>query len=364
MSASESVVGLAQGKVMLFGEYSVLEGGSAILSPSPQVAEARYTPLQSLDAGWSSRLEMSQVDGYFPVYLVDGYGVGQSVILRAAASSTEWHRVGDPLHFAELALITMTPPSGLYEINTQQFGKELNGEWRKMGIGSSGATTAALLDLFHKQLCQEKVALHELATPVQRLRVAIDIHTRAQGGIGSGADLACSVYGQLIRFKRATEHQANPLVYPILQTLPQTYCIWRGGSASTTSLVKQVQAQSLRDPRGYQLCIDQLISAENCAFQLFDQPQISLKDWSQAISQGAEAISSLSRWAKAPLWTELHSKWSEIVKPFGGVIKPTGAGGDDLSILSAVDEERLISSLEALKDFSKQEDEILYSFPL
>jgi mevalonate kinase len=152
MNSTPSPAGLAWGKVMLFGEYAVLEGAPALLTSTPHRAKATFLDFEDQ----RSKDTMTRAKSLFdvaaenrlkPSYLVDGgrWGIG---LLCYHKVTQELVTLGAQFDLIYEALNHWSPPCGLYQIDTALFGTTIDGVWSKMGIGSSGASTAALVDLF------------------------------------------------------------------------------------------------------------------------------------------------------------------------------------------------------------------------
>src|SRR5699024_498941 len=93
-------------------------------------------------------------------------------------------------------------------------------------------------------------------------------HRRAQGGLGSGMDIAASATGGLIEYQMHPDNtdcgRINPIEWPgSLQMIP----IWAGHSASTENMVQQVQAFRDASPKQYDAIMEPMkeLSAEGCS---------------------------------------------------------------------------------------------------
>ena len=86
--------------------------------------------------------------------------------------------------------------------------------------------------------------------------------------------------------------------------------------------------------------------------------------WCTALKRGADAARALGERAGVSIWTSRHQRWSELVAPLGGVIKSSGAGGDDLSLFTAQDPEAERRCLDALTHDAQVHEEDLKYFKL
>jgi mevalonate kinase len=152
----------APGKLIVLGEYAVLDGFPAVVAAVNRRASGQFVP---------GREPESQ--------LVD-------VAVRSAKDALGPNRT---------AL-----PRGSVLVDTAAFS--LNGT--KMGIGSSAATAAvtvgAVLEMAGLSVADSTDLIFDVASSA---------HRAAQGGLGSGADVAAAVYGGLLHYTRPTNSAAT-----------------------------------------------------------------------------------------------------------------------------------------------------------
>jgi mevalonate kinase len=171
--------------LLLAGEYAITRpGGLGIaLATSPRahawVEEENRHPSMSRET--SPKIRVRAITGINPevIWPDQTLPVAQSIVSE----------VGDLTRMGG----TPSPRPGTITIDTSAFFDERTGE--KLGLGSSAAAAVLLTaGVFH---------LHGL-DPTENLthlvQTAINAHRRAQGGRGSGYDLACSALGGTICF--------------------------------------------------------------------------------------------------------------------------------------------------------------------
>ena len=380
----EGVVGRAWGKVVLFGEYAVLEGAPALVCATGRAAEARWG-----GARWGEALEGEPLGAGEARYRVEavGLGVGEwrgarvspgGADLAALAARLDLldleagARAGLELPFALAALRALDAPSGVYRVDTRALsvpvaGRGGEGAREKLGLGSSGAATAALVDL------GARLGLAP-ADPAARFSLTQSLHRRVQGDLGSGADVAASVWGGLLRYRwlegeaaraplevgesRAPVWARGALVgegraAPLSSSLPPHLWVWMGQSASTPALVRGVWAWRARDASSYRAALAAVEEARALACDALSAPHLSAGErarlFCEATAAGGRAARALGEGAGVPVWTPAHEELRALVEPLGGALKPTGAGGGDISLVSAPSEEvlgRLLGALE------------------
>ena len=200
-----SVTASAPGKVVLSGEYSVLDGAPAVA----MAVNRRASVTVADDAGDAVRIRApgySDVDGSFTV----------------SATGLEWQR-GEPEYCLVDAVwreIGCELQGGKQiELNTRCFIDAATR--KKMGLGSSAALTVAL--------CAALQHSRDIVVVAQRA------HSRLQSGLGSGVDVACSCNGGLIEYRRAGYHSvALPWPSGLLFRV-----VWTGVEVSTAAKLER-----------------------------------------------------------------------------------------------------------------------------
>lgn len=277
-----SPVVVAPGKLFLIGEYAVLDGAPAVVAAMSRNAVAQFVP--GIDA------ESPFVDE----------------AVRAARAG-----IGD--HAAAL-------PAGSVLVDSAAF--TLHG--KKLGLGSSAAVTVAavgaVLELAGLAVADNRPLCFSLAERA---------HRAAQGGIGSGADVAAAVHGGLIQYRRP------PGGYPVVESmrLPpdlRLVVFAEGKPAATPDLVRAVRAFGETDPRGYAEVMRPLREqAELFVEELAAGNLAAVLETARAYGAG---LMELGGRAAIEIVTPRFELASELALNLGGVAKPSGAGGGDVGI--------------------------------
>jgi mevalonate kinase len=386
----QSIIGKGYGKVILFGEYAVLSGGNAMVFASELGASASYQAwptqkYQSTQANQSiqSAYNRNQISTHHAndetIYEIDG---GELGCVRFRKDD----RLSQPLFpFAQSILQHYPAPYGRYMINSEACSIQdpIHGR-TKIGLGSSSASTMALLDLLYQLNINDQQAfpldLKEMDISSQKMP-SLDIskflyfHTQAIHqkiqGLGSGADVAASAMGGYIAYSylpmnsldktpkayhqytnaitqestqgvTAIEQQSFPIKIALNQShfgaiLPLTdrlkrplLCAWSGQSASTSQLVKQVKNNT--PPLEFQSICQEISALTQALIHTWqhDSEQVLINQLFDGIKTGERLIKALSKAAGVSLWTEMHELIKDKVEKLGGVCKSTGAGGGDL----------------------------------
>jgi mevalonate kinase len=198
----------------------------------------------------------------------------------------------------------------------------------KLGLGGSAAVTVAIVAAIF--------ALAEVATdPPEQFHDAVfatawRAHRAAQNGIGSGADVAASTYGGIVRFA------LRPRGLPEVAPLPRPgnailLAAWTGATATTVDLVRRYLALPYDERRSAFLRasranVDRLANALRCG-------SIS----AAALDSGSTALSQLAASTGLPLLTPRLLQLLAIARAHGAPAKSSGAGGGDCGIALTTD---------------------------
>lgn len=270
----------APGKLMLSGEYAVIDGAPSLMVAMNRRAVAR---------------------------IQRGAARGSSAFLLAVAAEIAARR-GDHDAAAKRALEIAVDSRGFY-----------NGT-QKLGLGSSAAVTVAATAL----------ALGEVSDLAEIHAIAAAAHARAQaplGAKGSGADIAAAVYGGAIVF---TAGKVAKRVWPSSVRLVPFFT---GTSASTPALVAQVAAARVHMRSAVEAALLAISDASKavCA-ALTAPPPLTTTALIGGIALAAAATDALALAAGVHLVPECVMAARAAMARLGGTAKTTGAGGGDIGV--------------------------------
>lgn len=280
-------IATAPGKLLLAGEYAVLEGNAAVVVAVDRRATARRGPRDPspfLDA-LAARLAAERGHGH--------------ACARAATDLV---------------------------VDTADFSRG----GQKLGLGSSAAATvaAAALALAADEASASASALASGALDRDAVfALAAAAHGDAQGARGtrgSGADIAASTYGGALAYSLVdgqVRWRALPVPRSVL-LLP----FFTGHSADTVTMVAKVHAAAPATRRPLD-AIAAAAAALAAAFERDDGDAIL-----RALRDGGDALAALGVAAGHDLETAAVRAVRDALAPFGGAVKTTGAGGGDLAI--------------------------------
>jgi phosphomevalonate kinase len=278
----------APGKVFLVGEYAVLEGGPAVLAAVSRYAVAQYVP-----------------------DLAPASPVVAETLKRAVAL---------------IADLAPALPPGAPLVDTAAFRQ---GQ-QKLGLGSSAAAAvaaaAAVLTYAGVDIATRRDLLFTIAD---------EGHRAAQGGLGSGGDIAAAVHGGFVGFVRPPG--AAPIVRRLSRPSGLTVVVfWSGTSASTPRLVQAVRALGQRDPGRYGALMGELRQrAEQFAHAFLTHDARGAIGHADAYGQ---LLEKLGAFAEVPIVTPPFAEAAAVARGLGGAAKPSGAGGGDVGVALFADD--------------------------
>ena len=282
----------APGKVVLWGEYAVLEG-----APAAVLAINRYARCTvATGAQWR--------------FSAHGF----------EASAAQFERLprkppNDPAARLPWHVLQTFPAASLAPMSVNMHSDAFHIAGRKLGLGASAALCVALQAAFAAYCGSQPNYADALAA-----------HRRLQGGLGSGIDVASSFFGGCLRFQDGT---AKPCRDP----LANRCFLWLGESARTTS-----KLQRFADYVGGGDTTALRALAERSQ-ALFDNPA------SEALRAYVRALKRLDKAAGLGVYSAPHLAAERLAESAELIYKPCGAGGGDVGVAVA-------ESPEPLTDFA------------
>ncbi len=293
----------APGKLFLLGEYAVLDGAPALLTAVDRRVSVTVTA--SDDDRW--RLRTPGLDTHETVLgqhgeLPPGLGVG----------SRERLRVFDAVR----TLVPSNAPLAISIDSTAFFSTE--NSLNKLGLGSSAAVATALTSALLAAQDTEPGS-----DPERTRAVATEAHRAAQGGSGSGGDVAASSYGGLIAYTLGST--PTPLSWPEELTI---MVVVTGTGSSTIDLVASVADFARREESRYRDDIDRLAGLARQTEGALRSPHAFL----DLADDYFDALVTLDEHSGAGIVSGYHRRLHSLAAGFGAVFKTSGAGGGDVGL--------------------------------
>ncbi|PKD44455.1 mevalonate kinase [Rhodohalobacter barkolensis] len=305
------------GKLILLGEYAVLEQAPALVTAIDRHCVVKIAPLyNSTFQIRTGNLKLPEVQ-----FTLDSEGDAH---FRTPLNS----KVENQLRFvlSMLKYVTLRSgkiPGASIEIDTAPFYHKTTGY--KFGLGSSAALTvsllSALMEYMNKHIEQEDL-----------YREAFLAHRHAQGKLGSGTDIAASATGGVMSYTMPESiDKLNGQVQP--HSWPDDLhmiTIWAGYAASTRSFVSNVNAFRDQKPAEYNKIMQTMMELSREGSVAF------AKGDTDAFLNIVEDFKSqeylLGQQSDTEIISDVHQDISSMVQKAGGTYKPSGAGGGDIGV--------------------------------
>ncbi len=300
----------APGKLVLIGEYAVLEGYPAAVAAIDRRAKVR------LAKGTAWHLDAPQLGIRELAFTIEPTGVNPSLPPQLGLVEEALQSFAKPL--CKLPAFSISLDSG--ELMMTERGP-------KLGLGSSASLIAALTAVL-KAYSGSHGSRDELLALVHAL------HFRFQGRKGSGIDVAAAVLGGCLRYQLGKDRQPDKAPRSI--RLPDDLiwkAVWSGAPASTPELIGAVRKWSTAEPEAFSRLMARLGSISVLGVQALEAGDTP--SFLRRVDQYEEAMRSLGSAASAAIVTDAHREIADIVRLAGGAYKPSGAGGGDLGLAFA-----------------------------
>lgn len=282
------VAASAPGKMLIAGEYVVLDGAPAIVSAVQRRALASWTDdVSSLGVAFG----LDEPSPRFP---------------EAAAARV----------LAEEQLQIKIPGFLTLDVSA------LRGPTKKLGVGSSAAAAAAAAAAVFAS------AGHDIADDTCRRQI-LDVALRAHMDVaprGSGVDVAGAVIGHTTRYVK-DPLLAEPVTWPT-SLIPRI--VWTKKEASTRVFLDKLAAYRNADAVGYESRMHQLKAETKSFSTCFDggSPESII----QSIPPLVAALKALGQASGAEIVEECLEEIASLAQAHHGAAKSSGAGGGDVCL--------------------------------
>lgn len=319
-----AVEAFAPGKLLLIGEYAVLDGAPALVLAVDRLARVTITRAPGGD-GWLNAPQL---------------GIERAA-MRVRADALQCHGVpADRLGLTGrlvpgiLAALGRVPEEILslnLEIDTSELFEPGTGQPVKLGLGSSAAVCAALAVGLGAWF--EPRARHTGSQAL--LRKWLPVYRDALTSRASGADLAAAFAGGLVEFRDS----GDGVSCRARQLPPGLFwrAVWTRQPAQTTDFVAAFEAWKRDRPAAASEMLGRLCSIARQAVSRLDDADALI----EACAAYADALVSLGNEMGKEIMSAPHVRLAEFGRRCGVVYKSCGAGGGDLGIALAADPQNL-----------------------
>ncbi|MEZ5566726.1 MAG: hypothetical protein R3F24_14985 [Gammaproteobacteria bacterium] len=336
----------APGKLVIVGEYAVLEGAPGLAVAVDVRAEARIATLtgnRNSNAGYP--LNGNQL------VIPD---IGKSYGFRWVPESGPHWEGSSPRAFG-LPLTACTEilyarglfprpselPACRIELKSEAFHQTTaDGQRVKLGLGSSAAIVVALTGVLLRFVGGPPLPRQDL------IDICCQVHRRLQGGAGSGIDIATSLTGGAvaIEFSRPPGRASGPTpgqVAKLFVRMPQAHPVswprqlrlvaaWSGESASTPAMLRRLQSFREQAPAAFDGHMGSLNANASQAIAAWTSDDVA--GLLTAIAGYESGLRRLDEAARIGIFSAAHERLRAIAVQHGAVYKPSGAGGGDFGI--------------------------------
>ena len=304
----------APGKLVVIGEYAVLQGGPAIVSAVDRRAVAEL----DTDVAASELRVVNGVNNQGQHY---GFTINngrvqwredpgeQGALLEAAV-----HVLTDKkVDVAKLAPFSV-------QLDSQDFYTAAGA--CKLGLGSSAAVAVALTG-----------CLQQGINGATDCETALAVHRLFQHNSGSGIDVCASYHGGE---QAVCNGKVTALTWPQeVYRLP----VWTGVTASTPVMLRALAKFAADQPQQHENLLSVLSAHAAAAVQACELADATLLQ--SALSDCAGALHALDAATGLGIWSAEHVELERLAAEAGLNYKPSGAGGGDFGLATGTDPEAI-----------------------
>lgn len=334
----------APGKLMIAGEWAVLEGKPCIVAAVNKRVHSIVEPL----AGNYISVSIDDFKLQDIRFVWDGTNINLFKIYQVDAEKLKFTKEA-----IEVALRFLKENNtGFKPFRIRSYGEETIVEGKKVGFGSSAAAVVAIISSilnFHGY----KASNEEI------YKLAAIAHYYAQGNVGSAFDVAASTYGGIIVYKRfdaawlTTVIEHGEKLAAIVQDkwpgffverldTPENLCIaiaWTGESASTGAMVKQMESFKTSNPSRYREIYDDIAYiVETLIDRWKSNDEENILD---SIRKNKDILHQLTKESGVGIETDQLRTLSRLAEKYDAAGKLSGAGGGDCGFAIAFNNETI-----------------------
>lgn len=317
-SADGSITVKAPGKLLLCGEYAVVSGAPALCAAVNRHATCRVSPGDYLS--------------------LTALGEGPLRVTWGPAGIVWSPTPQIPARFAlvEKVLLEVAPKGGMtVELDSTQLNQTVleGGPAVKLGLGSSAAAAVALVAAL--DVAQHGAAVAGVGAQRRWFEQAQRAHLQAQGGLGSGVDVAASAMGGMFVYVRPSADPKEARMETVRHEKlgVRMLAVWTGEAASTVDLLGRVGAfRQLQPQRAEKRFGEMTALAQEAARAAINADRRGLL---MALHAYGGQMQVLGEDAGVDIVGAKHRRVRELAEQHQCVAKPSGAGGGDVAVCFA-----------------------------
>lgn len=308
----KTVTASAPGKIVLLGEYAVLENAPALVAAVDRFATVEVRESDSATCSvTATNLDAAEI----------AFDLG--------AERLAWHGQNGPLKLMR-TLLDELATRGVLDASTAPFRLSVDSADfyrgnQKIGLGSSAATTAAVALAIEDWTGQKVPRWPDL------FELLFDVHRRRQDGTGSGLDIAASLLGGVFSFERSGGGQAAPQVQSLRWPDGLSWCVvWTGTPASTGSYLTRLREFAQQNRAAYDAAMARLGSVARLGIAAFEEGGVD--NFLDAVHDYMYALTDFGARTGLDIVNHDHRGLAGLAELTGVVYKPSGAGGGDIGV--------------------------------
>jgi phosphomevalonate kinase len=324
------VLASSPGKMVLLGDYAVLEGAPALVMGVNRHAKVRV----SAKAGGVAEVSAPDMNVAQVPLRIGADGLPQWL---GTAEQNEKLRLVDQV-LRGLQAEGLAPPPGRgfsLQLDTSEFFDQGAAGRSKLGLGSSAALTVALASAM-------AVFVGRGAATANRrvwLEHLLHLHREFQGGHGSGVDVAAGLIGGVISYRLlegGTQPRFEPVNWP---AGVHARFVWTGRSASTSDFLGRLAAWRKDHGADYASHMQALTGIAQTACDAAAQSRAAA--FVEAATAYGAALRRFGNACGLEIFSPEHIQLERLAAEMGVSYKPCGAGGGDFGVVFALEPERL-----------------------
>jgi diphosphomevalonate decarboxylase len=327
--STTAIVASAPGKLVLLGEYAVLEGAPALAIAANRRARVQLHPLP----GDRCEVTSPEIDVTSVGLYLDEHGLpdwrGNS---EAARNLSQLDQIIRGL--AHEGVRMRHDRAFRLRLDTSTFFGQVPGRRLKLGLGSSAALTVALAAALVLYAGRGALSADRGAW-LERL---VQLHRNLQGGHGSGVDVAASLLGGVILYQLADGAHPAPSEVRWPEGLHTLY-VWSGRPASTPDLLARLSAWRMEHATEYRRRMEELGAIAYAGADGVRQKQATAV--LDAAKHYVAALEELGQASGVDIVSAEHARIARLARKCGALYKPCGAGGGDIGVALALEPECL-----------------------